>query len=209
MALDKGDLMCLAVDQLPDGIMVLDASEHVVGDNAQARLISGIRADGTPQVLQLFHGQAIEDVERGLKALHAGTIPEFSVIEGDPSTGRLYEYQFIPMRSSGGGYVATVVRSRDVTESKLQVARDKAHISGLQQQVADLQSALQERFVNGMMTLVDVLEARDRYTCGHSVRVAMLAGKVAARVVPVQSTWPKFNWRLACTTLARLRFLIA
>jgi len=184
MALDESELMRLAVDQLPDGMMVVDASDHVVGHNAQARLISGIRPDGTPSVLQLFHGSVMEDIERGLEALRAGTIPEFFIVEGDPSSGRIYEHQFVPVRSSDSDYAATVVRSRDVTERELQVARHEAHISGLQQQVADLQGALQERFVDGMITLVDALEARDRYTCGHSTRVATIAGRVAGHVLP-------------------------
>jgi putative nucleotidyltransferase with HDIG domain len=56
-------------------------------------------------------------------------------------------------------------------------------VSGLEQQVADLQAALQEHFVDGMIALVDALEARDRYTCGHSARVAVVADKLAQRVI--------------------------
>jgi len=59
----------------------------------------------------------------------------------------------------------------------------QARVSGLQRQVAALQDALQERFVDGMITLVGALEARDRYTYGHSTQVAFLAGKVARGVL--------------------------
>jgi putative nucleotidyltransferase with HDIG domain len=183
MALDEHELMRLAVDQLPDGIVVVDASDHVVAQNARARLLKTGPGDNGGALVQLFGQSAAEDVKRGLEALRAGTLPEFSIVEGDPSSGRVYEHQFVPVRSPGDGYAGAVVRSRDVTEREREAAQHEAHISGLQQQVADLQGALQERFVDGMITLVDALEARDRYTCGHSTRVAQMAGKVAGHVV--------------------------
>lgn len=183
MALNESELMRLAVDQLPDGIVVVDASDHVVAQNAQARLRGARSQDDGAVIFQLFGGSTAEDVEHGLEQLRVGSIPEFSIVEGDPSSGRVYEHQFVPVRRPGDGYAGAVVRSRDVTERELQAARHEAHISGLQQQVADLQGALQERFVDGMITLVDALEARDRYTCGHSTRVALMAGKIAGHIV--------------------------
>lgn len=184
MFLDESELIRLAVDQLPDGVVVADASNRVVAHNAQARMITGARPGGDGTLLELFRGQVAEDIERGLEKLRAGTAPQFSIVEGDPSSGRIYEYEFAPVRTPGDEYAGTVIRSRDVTEREVQAARHEAHISGLQQQVADLQGALQERFVDGMMTLVDALEARDRYTCGHSLRVALMAGRIGGRVLP-------------------------
>jgi len=183
MAQDDGELIRLALEQLSDGVVVADAHDRVVALNAQARLIRGARSDASVAFPLLFAGSVTEEVEQGLGALRTGTATEFSVVEGDPSTGRVYEHRCVPVRTQGGTYAGTAVTSHDVTDHQLQDARHEARVSGLQQQVAALQDALQERFVDGMITLVDALEARDRYTCGHSSRVASMAGKVARKVL--------------------------
>ncbi|MCX6085494.1 MAG: HD domain-containing protein [Caldiserica bacterium] len=183
MAQDDGELIRLALEQLPDGVVVADAHDRVVALNAQARLIRGARSDASVAFPLLFAGSVTQDVEQGLGALRTGTATEFSIVEGDPSTGRVYEHRCVPVRTQGGTYAGTAVTSHDVTDQQLQDARHEARVSGLQQQVAALQDALQERFVDGMITLVDALEARDRYTCGHSSRVAFMAGKVARKVL--------------------------
>lgn len=183
MAQDEGELIRLALEQLPDGVVVADAHDHVVTLNAQARLIRGPRSDASIAFPLLFAGSVTEDVEQGLGALRTGTATEFSVVESNPSTGRVYEHRCVPVKTSGGTYAGTAVTSHDVTDRQLQDGGQEARVSGLQQQVAALQDALPERFVDGMITLVDALEARDRYTCGHSTRVAVMAGKVARRVL--------------------------
>lgn len=183
MAQDEGELIRLALEQLPEGVVVADAEDRVVALNAQARLIRGARSDASIAFPLLFGGSVTEDVEQGLGALRTGTATEFSVVEGDPSTGRVYEYRCVPVKTVAGIYAGTAVTSHDVTDQQLQDARQEARVSALQRQVAVLQDELQERFVDGMITLVDALEARDRYTSGHSTRVAFMAGKVARRVL--------------------------
>ena len=183
MVHDEGELVRLALEQLPDGVVVADAHGHVVTLNAQARLIRGPRSDAGIAFPLFFAGSVTEDVEQGLGALRTGTATEFSVVEGDPSTGRVYEHRCVPVKTLRGAYAWTAVTSRDVTDRQLQDARQEARVSWLQQQVVTLQDALPERFVDSMITLVDALEARDRYTRGHSTRVAFLAGRVARRVL--------------------------
>ena len=183
MAQDEDELIRLALEQFPDGVVVADAHDHVVTLNAQARLIRGSRSDGGIAFPLFFGSSVSEDVEQGLGALRTGVAQEFSVVEGDPSTGRLYEHRCVSVKTPEGTYAGTTVTSHDVTDRQLQDARQEARVSGLQQQVAALQDALPERFVDGMITLVDALEARDRYTRGHSTRVAFMAGKVARRVL--------------------------
>ena len=183
MAQDESELIRLALEQLPDGVVVADAHDHVVALNAQARLLRGTRSDASIAFPLLFGGSLTDDVEQGLGALRTGTVTEFSVVEGDPSTGKVYEHRCVPVKTAGGTYAGTAVTSHDVTDRRLQDARQEARVSGLQRQVAVLQAALQERFVDGMITLVDALEARDKYTCGHSTRVALMAGKIARRVL--------------------------
>ena len=183
MAQDEGELIRLALEQLPDGVVVADAHDHVVTLNAQARLIRGLRSDAGIAFPLLFGSSVTEDVEQGLGALRTGTATEFSVVEGDPSTGRVYEHRCVPVKTPGGTYAGIAVTSHDVTDRQLQDNRQEARVRGLQQQVASLQDALPERFVGGMITLVDALEARDRYTRGHSSRVAFMAGEIARRVL--------------------------
>ena len=183
MAQDESELIRLALEQLPDGVVVADAHDHVIALNAHARLLRGTRPDASITFPLLFGGSLTDDVEQGLGALRTGKVMEFSVVEGDPSTGKVYEHRCVPVKTAAGTYAGTAVTSHDVTDRQLQDARQEARVSGLQRQVAVLQDALQERFVDGMITLVDALEARDKYTCGHSTRVALMAGKIARRVL--------------------------
>jgi putative nucleotidyltransferase with HDIG domain len=183
MAQDENELIRLALEQFPDGVVVADADDHVVALNAQARLIRGSGSDGAIAFPLFFGSSVSEDVEQGLGALRTGVAKEFSIVEGDPSTGKVYEHRCVPVKTIGGIYAGTAVMSHDVTDRQLQDVVQEARVSGFQQQVAALQDALPERFVDGMITLVDALEARDRYTRGHSTRVAFLAGKIAHRVL--------------------------
>ncbi|MHB8107310.1 MAG: HD-GYP domain-containing protein [Candidatus Cryosericum sp.] len=183
MVQDENELVRLALEQFPDGVVVADADDHVVMLNAQARHVRGSRSDGGMAFPLFFGGSVSEDVERGLDALRAGVAKEFSVVEGDPSTGRVYEHRCVSVRMPGGAYAGITVTSHDVTDRQLMDARQGARVSDFQHQIVTLQDALPERFVDGMITLVDALEARDRYTRGHSTRVAVLAGKVARRVL--------------------------
>src|SRR5450830_1277277 len=153
MAQDEGELIRLALEQLPDGVVVADAHDQVVTLNAQARVIRGPRSDASIAFPLLFAGSVTEDVEEGLGALRTGTVTEFSVVEGNPSTGRVYEHRCVPVKTPGGTYAGTTVTSHDVTDRQLQDARQEARVSGLQQQVAALQDALPERFMAGMNTL--------------------------------------------------------
>jgi putative nucleotidyltransferase with HDIG domain len=179
MAHDEGTLLRLALEGLPDGVVVADAHDQVVALNARARLIRGDRVIASAAFPLLFASSLPDDVERGMAALRAGTATEFSVVEGDPVTGRTYEHRCVPMKAPEGSFAGIVVVSSDVTDRQLQDARQEERVSGLQQQVMHLQGALQQKFVDGMIMLVNALEARDHYTCGHSTRVAGMAGKVA------------------------------
>jgi hypothetical protein len=69
MAQDEGELIRLALEQLPDGVVVADAHDYVVTLNAQARLIRGPRSDAGIAFPLLFAGSVTEDVEQGLGAL--------------------------------------------------------------------------------------------------------------------------------------------
>jgi len=131
MAQDEGELIRLALEQLPDGVVVADAHDHVVTFNAQARLIRGPQSDTGIAFPLLFAGSVTEDVEQGLGTLRTGTATEFSVVEGDPSTGRVYEHRCVPVKTPGGAYAGTAVTSHDVTDRQLQDARQEARVCGL------------------------------------------------------------------------------
>ena len=183
MGHDDGALLRLALEGLPDGIVVADADDRVVAINNRARLMRDGDAGAPAAPPVLWPGSTTADVERGMRALHGGTSTEFSVVEGFPATGRVYEHHCLSIKQPDGSYGGTVVVSHDVTDRQLEDARREERMDGLRQQVFCLQDALQERFVDGMITLVNALEARDPYTRGHSTRVARVAGTVARRIV--------------------------
>ena len=183
MERNDAELMRLVLDQLPDGIVIAGTDGRVLLVNDAARRITGRHERNALAFPMLFADAVPDDVERGVDAVRSGTVSEFSFAEGDASSGRVYQNVCIPVLGPDGSYAGTALVARDVTERQLQDARHQATVSGLEQQVADLQAALQEHFVDGMIALVDALEARDRYTCGHSGRVAVVAGRLAQRVI--------------------------
>jgi len=183
MGHDDGALLRLALEGLPDGIVVADVHDRVVAINARAHLMRGDDAD-VPAVFPLLRSGSVSgDFQRWMEELREGKATEFSIVEGDPLTGRAYEHHYVSIKEPDGSFAGTIILSRDVTDRQLEDARQKARVDGLRQQVSYLQDALQERFVDGMITLVNALEARDPYTCGHSTRVAWVAGKVARRIL--------------------------
>lgn len=170
---DVNELVRQALEQLPEGVVIADAHDHVVASNARARQFSG-RDSVSEAAFPLFFSQASSElVEQGLAALHSGVFHEFSTLEGDPLTGHIYEHHCVSIVDQQGLYEGTVATSRDVTGSTMQQTG----------QPCDQGSCLQERFLDGMITLVNALEARDQYTCGHSTRVASIAGIVARSVL--------------------------
>ncbi len=175
MKRDEAMLLRLALEGLPDGVIVADAYDRVVALNARARVTRGGEKNMHTALPFLFADAISEEVERGVEALKAGTSAEFSVIEREPSSEHLYEHHGIPMRAPDGSFAGTVVVSRDMTGPRSPQL--------LQEQGLHGQGAFQEKFVDGMITLVDALEARDRYTCGHSTRVALIAGRLAGKVL--------------------------
>ena len=183
MGHDDGALLRLALEGLPDGIVVADADDRVVAINNRARLMRGGNAGVPSGPPILWPGSAPADVEPGMRALREGTSTEFSVVEEFAVTGRVYEHRCLSIQEPDGSFAGTVIVSHDVTERQLEDAQREERMDGLRQQVSSLQDALQERFVDGMITLVNALEARDPYTRGHSTRVARVAGMVARRIV--------------------------
>jgi putative nucleotidyltransferase with HDIG domain len=183
MAQDDGDLIRLAFDTLPDSAVVTNARGLIVALNAAARTLRGSRPLNNAEFPLLFDSAPTVDTLRGIEEVRSGDLSEFSVLEGDPASGRVFEHHLLPMKSPNGSFAGTVLSSRDVTARQQEDVRQNARVSSLQSQVTDLQDVLNERFVDGMITLVNALEARDQYTCGHSSRVALIAGTVARAVL--------------------------
>lgn len=168
---DEKSLLCLALDWMPAGVTVADAGDHIIAMNEQAKRMAGQDNFHRPFPPLSGHAPCPDDVDRGMKNLRAGIMTEFAVMQEDLATGHVYQHRYSAMRSQDGTFAGTVVISRDTA------ARSRERAPGEPEE-------LRERFVDGMITLVNALEARDRYTCGHSSRVAWIAGAVARKVLP-------------------------
>ncbi len=168
---DEKGLLRLALDWMPAGVTVADAEDHIIAMNEQAKRMVGQDGSCRPFPSLSGHAPCPDDVDRGMKDMRAGITAEFAVMQEDPATGRVYRHRYSAMRSQDGTFVGTVVISRDAAP------RSREQAPGEPEE-------LRERFADGMITLVNALEARDRYTCGHSSRVARIAGAVSRKVLP-------------------------
>lgn len=155
------ELFRAALEQMPEGVTIVNADERVVFVNRVAE--EGRKIDAASQLAYLKSEE---------KKTFRRTI-------FDPSRERYYEDTYRRLFDSSNSYMGSVVISRDVTYIKKLEEERAMYLQDLEGKVDELTGELQLLFISSMSSLVYALEAKDHYTKGHSLRVSDMAVKMA------------------------------
>lgn len=175
------DLLKSAFEQLPEGLIVLNADSEIVFVNHSAEQIRHISAeDKVGQHLLSCHPEkSHKAVERALQYLKQDDTKTFTRMIIDHEKGRYYENTYSPVCDKANNYIGAMVISRDITDRRQLEEEKAAHLRDMEERVAELNEKLDQLFITSTISLINTLEAKDPYTKGHSIRVRDISRKMA------------------------------
>lgn len=160
---ENDEIFLAALEQMPEGIVIVNADDRVIFANRMAKEIRNI------------------DEACRLECLKTEERKTFHRIIFDQMRQRLYEDTYRRIFDNSNNYVGSVVISRDVTNTTKLEEEKTTYLQNLKEEVDELTARLEVLFVSSMGSLVTALEAKDSYTKGHSLRVSDMAVKMAER----------------------------
>lgn len=169
------------LEGLPEGLIITDEEDRVVFVNKAAE---GIRRISGPEILEhevvMCHSEgSMEKVKRALQFLRKPGGSAFKRMVWDTVNNRYFENTYGPVRDGNGEFLGALIMSQDVTDRRRLEEERASYLQELRNQVDHLSSQSQELFISSMTSLVNVLEAKDPYTAGHSLRVSEMAARIA------------------------------
>ncbi|HHW13674.1 MAG TPA: HD domain-containing protein [Firmicutes bacterium] len=184
------------VEQIPEGIVVLNDRGEIVFVNRAAELIRNVSAASLvgQHVKDCHPPESGKRVERALAHLRSDQATAFKRMVTDHAHGRYYENTYAAIKDTLGGFMGSVVLSRDITDRRKLEEERAAHTRALAERVEELSEKLQRLFVASMTSLVQVLEAKDAYTKGHSVRVSQTAAVMGEYLWGISPQTSDLEW---------------
>lgn len=178
---DKAELFEAVLAQMPEGIIIIGKDDRILFVNEKGEQIRRIAAANVVgrSVLSCHPDKSHERVRRALDYLKAGKQKDFTRMVVDHVNDRYYENTYAGIRNARGEYIGSIVISRDVIERRKLDEERATYLRNLEERLAELTKQLEDLFVSSMSSLVNVLEAKDPYTEGHSLRVCETAVKMA------------------------------
>jgi len=170
-------LFSAALDQLPEGVILVDCDDKIIYANRKAQEVRKVKSgDIVGEDVRHCHPvKSAEGVERALNYIRNTGDAVFTRMVMDSVNEKTYENTYAGLTDGDGQYLGLLLLTRDITEH-LELERAKAtYVQALSDDVERLSQELHELFVASMVTLVRVLEAKDPYTKGHSERVSEMA----------------------------------
>jgi len=174
-------MLKLAYQQMAYGIIILNQRNEIIFMNQMAEEIRGRSA----QIIQgnnvlSCHPQKIKEVvARSLKALREEDPKNSNRMTIDKRNDKYYETNYIPIKNNNGSYLGSMLISKDITEQRKLEEKRLSHLKHFEEEADRLRAELQELFFSSLDSLIKTLEAKDKYTEGHSTRVADISRKIA------------------------------
>jgi PAS domain S-box-containing protein len=181
MATDKDEIFKAILEQLPEGVIVVDDNDEIIFVNRIAEEIRRISAGQIigRSVVSCHPKKSHERVKRALQFLRRGETKTFKRMVVDTEKDRYYENTYAPIRDTANNYIGSIVISRDITDRRKLEEERRTYLQNLEEKVAELIGNLEDLFISSMSSLINALEAKDTHTKGHSLRVCNMAVKIA------------------------------
>jgi len=157
----NNEIFQAVLEQMPYGVTVVDADNKVVFANRVAKEVRNI------------------DISSRLEYLKNEQRRVFRKTIFDQVKERYYEDNYKRIFDDTNNYIGSIVISRDITYTNKLEDEKTTYLRKLEEKIYELTGELQVLLVSSMSSLVYALEAKDRYTKGHSLRVCDMAVKMA------------------------------
>ena len=183
MVIDEFDLFKAALEQLPEGLVVINEDEKIILVNRASEEIRRIaKEEVIGQSVLLCHPENSRDkVTRALQFLKGGS-GSFKRVVTDYEKGKYYENTYGAIKNHSGRCIGLMVITRDITKRRRLEEERALHLQHLEEKVTELTQNLNDLLISSMTSLVNTLEAKDPYTKGHSLRVKAIASKMGEHV---------------------------
>jgi PAS domain S-box-containing protein len=180
--------ICLAaLEQIPEGVIIINDEDHIVFINQKAAEIRRIQATeriGKP-VLDCHPPESRERVLRALQFIKNNPDRPFVRIVQDKEKDLFYENTYSCLQYGQNGSVGSVVISRDITEKRKLEKELASRMKSLEENNQELTTRLESLFISAMTSMANVLEAKDPYTNGHSARVGKISVRIAEQIMGI------------------------
>lgn len=177
----RDGMLRAVLEQLPEGIVIIDADDRLLFVNETAEELRQIKADEVVgrTLLSCHQAESQKMVTRALQYLRRTDTRTFTRMVTDQRRDRYYENAYAPIRDSSSHYIGAMIVSRDITDRRKLEEERATHLQEMEAKVAELTEKLQDLFVASGSALITALEAKDPYTKGHSLRVSEVSVKMA------------------------------
>ena len=174
------NLYKVVLEQLPEGIILLDEHDIIIFVNKKAETIRHICAADivNRNVLLCHHEASREHVTRALQFLKSEK-QIFTRMVNDKANIMHYKNIYVPLTNAEQKYIGAVLITLDETEKRKFEEEKAAYMQELESKVTELGEKLQNMYMSTMSSMVNIIEAKDPYTQGHSLRVSEIATKIA------------------------------
>lgn len=174
------DLYRFLLSGLPEGVILADPDGQILFVNDAAEKIRNLKKEDIlgNNILGCHREASREKVLRAVQFLKEHPEKTYRRMVTDDVNEKVYENTYASVRGDEGDLVGMAVISRDVTKAR-KADEDKAAYMRMQQAELDSMRAQYHNLVLSTMgMLMDLMDARDQYTNGHSKRVAEIAAKL-------------------------------
>lgn len=184
------DLCSSVLEQMSDGLIILDKNNKVVFVNSAAERIKKIHKEEIIglDIYECHPGFKKEKVERALDYLKYKN-HEFRRIVRDPISNRAQENLYRAIFNDNNEFFGSVMITRDISEKYILEENKLILMQQMDEQIKDLRARFKGLFLSTLETLVNTLEAKDHYTKGHSMRVTCMCERFLEQeplLVPIQ-----------------------
>jgi PAS domain S-box-containing protein len=181
MVINKDKIFKSVLEQMPEGVIIVDDNDEIIFINRAAEEIRNILADQIigRSVILCHPEKSYNRVKRALQFLKREKPETFTRMVIDKKKNRYYENIYAPIMNTANNYIGSIIISRDITDRRKLEEKSATYLQNLEEKVSELTRKLHDLFISSMTSLINALEAKDPYTKGHSLRVYTMAVKIA------------------------------